>query len=549
MAATPDGLPMYLALDWIERHCVVPDGFRRGKQFRLYNYQGEYLKDFYTVRRKAQWDPANPVKAPAFVYRRAMQVGPQKLGKDPRECCQVCLEGVGPALFAGFAGPDEGYVCRDHGCRCGWEYPYDLGEPMGMRWPTPLIQITAVSEAQTDNTYNALRPMIDLGPLSDLITHTGEEIIRLPDGGVIERTTSSAPSRLGQPLTFASQGEVGLYTQRNDMIQVAETQRRNLAGMGGRSSATTNAWDPAENSYAQMTLKSAGEIDDILVQFTRPPATLHFTDRRERRKILHLVYPPDTLRENGGHVDLDAIEAEAVELLATDVPQATRFFGNGLIKGAGFAFDVELFKGLAVKRPHPVPERALVTLGFDGSRNRDHSALIATEVASGYQWPLGIWRPEDHKGQIPADLITAAVVMAFETFDVWRLYCDPPYWETTVAEWAGTYGKERVVEWWTNRPRPMGYAVRSWHEAQKTGDLSHCPEAEALCKLFSLHVGNAMRKETGYRDDTGALWYVEKDGMNSPNKIDSVPAAVLSWEARNDAITAGALEVVDWAMV
>jgi hypothetical protein len=37
---------------------------------------------------------------------------------------------------------------------------------MGMAWSTPLIQLTAASEEQTENIYDALRPMIELGPLS-----------------------------------------------------------------------------------------------------------------------------------------------------------------------------------------------------------------------------------------------------------------------------------------------------------------------------------------------------------------------------------------------
>jgi putative lipoic acid-binding regulatory protein len=44
-------------------------------------------------------------------------------------------------------------------------YEYEPGEAMGQAWPTPLIQITATSEEQTDNIYDALRPMIELGPL------------------------------------------------------------------------------------------------------------------------------------------------------------------------------------------------------------------------------------------------------------------------------------------------------------------------------------------------------------------------------------------------
>lgn len=538
---------MAVVPSWIEAHCIVPDGFRKGQPFRLYDYQLRYLMNFYFVRDDAVWDPVNPIKAPAFVYRRGMLVGPQKLGKNPLIATQVCVEGVGPALFAGWAGKDNGYSCREHGCRCGWEYSYDPGEPMGMAWPTPLIQITAFSEDQTANTYGALRPMIDEGPLSDLIPKTGEEFIRLPGRGRIDTVTSSAQSRLGQPLTFAPQDEVALYTPRTGMVKLADTQYRGLAGMGGRASLTTNAWDPAEQSVAQQQFTSPAL--DIYRQFTRPPVTLSYTDKRERRKIHHIVYEKDTLRENGGHVDLNSIEAEAVDLLTRDAPQAMRYFGNQLVKGGGRAFDPAIWAGLAVKRAKVVPDGALITLGFDGSRLWDATALVATEVASGYQWPLGIWqRPEKAETwAVPTAEVDAAVRKAFKKWNVWRMYADPPYWESNISTWAGDLigddGKPRVIEWWTNAPKKVSYALRSWAEAQRTAEVSHCALDTALCPLFSTHIANATRKETGFRDDGGVLWIIEKDAPNSPDKIDAAMAALLSWEARNDAIASGALNV------
>jgi hypothetical protein len=534
---------------WIEAHCVVPDGFRAGAPFKMYGFQHLYVRNFYLVRGDTPWVPDAPILAPAFVYRTGLIVGPQKLGKDPMVAAQICLEGVGPALFGGWAGTDDGYACADHGCRCGWEYEYDPGEPKGMPWPTPRIQITAISEDQTDNTYGALRPMIDNGPLHDLIPKTGEEFIRLPGGTEcwIRTVTASAPSRLGNPITFASQGEVGLWTKRNGMVKLASTQGRGLAGMSGRSSANTNAWDPTEESVAQIRWES--KSTDIYRQFTQPPAGLSFTNKAERRKLFRIVYPADVRRENGGHIDLDAIDAEAVDLMAQNAPEAERFFGNRLVQGAGKAFDLERFKAIAVKRPKVVPERALVTLGFDGSKTRDHTALIATEVAGGYQWPLGIWRPEDHDGEIPAELVSAAVDQCFEYFDVWRLYGDPFFWEDTIAGWSGKYGKDRVAEWPTNRPRTMALAIRSWAEAQRSGALSHCAASDPFCERFTEHVGNAVKKETGYRDDDGNLWVAEKDRKGSSNKIDSVPAAVLSWEARNDAIAAGALNLEEFTSI
>lgn len=538
-----DAAPLYVGLDWIERHCVVPDGFRKGEPFRLYQWQLVYLSEFYRVRGEAVWNAENPMLATAFTYRRGLLVGPQKLGKNPLIAAQVCLEGVGPALFAGWAGKDDGWSCREHGCRCGWEYAYQEGEPMGMSWPTPLIQITAFSEESTDNTYDALRPMIDDGPLHDLIPKTGEEFIRLPGGGRIDTVTSSAMSRLGQRVTFVPQDEVGIWTPRNGMTKVADTQWRGLAGMGGRASLTSNAWDPGERSVAQQQYESASP--DVYRQFTQPPKNLSYTNKRERHKIHQAVYPPEVRREAGGHLDLDGIEAEAAELVVRDEAQAARFFGNMLVQGAGKAFDVDRWRALAVKE-RIIEPKALITLGFDGSRLWDATSLIATDILSGYQWPLGIWqRPLNAETwEVPTDQVEAVWTTAFERYTVIRAYCDPPYWESWVAGWAARWGKERVSEWWTARPKAMAYAIRSWSEAQRTGELSHCPLDSEFCGLFTAHVGNAIRRETGYRDDQGYLWTVEKDGQNSTNKIDSVPAAVLSWEARNDAIAAGALNVV-----
>lgn len=533
---------------WIERHCVIPDGFRAGAPFKLYTDQLMYFGAFYTVRGDVEYDPINPILAPAFRYRRGLRVAPQKEGKSPASAAHVCLEGVGPSVFAGRAGQDDGYACIDHGCGCGWEYPYEPGEPMGMLRPTPNIQLVAVSEDQTDNIYRALRPMIEKGPLRFMMPKTGEDFIRLPGDGLVETVTSNALSRLGARVTFVVETEVGLYTKRNGMSNVADTLHRNLAGMSARASQETNAWDPAQHSTAQREyeLAKSGKVDDVYVQFVEPPKSLSFANKAERRKIYRLIYPLDTRREHGGHVDLDAIEAEAVAMIEHDPAQAERFFGNGLVSGAGHAFDIDRWKAIAAKREHVVPPGALITIGFDGSRRWDHASLIATELASGYQWPLGIWRPEDHPGhEIPGSVVTAVLDDAMERFDVWRVYADPPYWEDTIAGWAGRWGKERVLEWWTNRPKAMAYALRSWEEAQRTGAMSHCAEKHPLCALFSEHVGNAYRSETGYRDDGGVLWVATKDRDGSPNKMDSVPAGALSWEARNDAIAAGALNIED----
>lgn len=317
----------FLVADWIEAHCPVPDGFRQGAELKMYDWQLRCTVNHYRIRPEARVGQL----APAFHNRRSQVVAPQKTGKGPWAASIICAEGAGPVVFAGFAGKDDGYACSDHGCGCGWEIPLRPGQPMGRSWPTPLIQLLATSEDQTDNTYRPFQAMVKLGPLSDLM-RVGEQFTRIGEDGRIEVVTSSALGRLGNPITFAVHDETGTYTQRNGMLRVAAVMRRGAAGMGGRILETTNAWDPAEDSTAQRTAESSAT--DLFRFHRLPPANLSYRDKRDRRKIHRFVYSGSTVQD-GGHVDLDSIEAEAAELLEKDPEQAERFFGNKLVQGQG----------------------------------------------------------------------------------------------------------------------------------------------------------------------------------------------------------------------
>lgn len=527
---------MLVVPEWIEAHCVVPDGFKAGDPFSLYTYQLLYFARFYLVRGSAEQDLANPVLGPAFVHRRGILVGPQKLGKGPHTAAHVCLEGVGPALFAGWAGTDDGYACSDWGCRCGWEYAYEPGEPMGMPWPTPLIQITATSEDQTENIYDALRPMIEQGPLGDLIPKTGEEFIRLPGGGRIDTVTASATSRLGNRITFAAQDEVGLWTRLNKMQKVADTQYRNLAGMGGRASLTTNMWDPTEKSVAQTEFESTDT--DIYRQCTRPPRNLRYDRPADRRKIHRIVYPPDCLRENGGHVSLESIEAEAMSMFKKDPAQAARFFGNVPAVSGGKAVDIDAWaaKGTGVK-----PDLgARIGVGFDGSISNDSTYLVGC-TADGVVFELKRWeRPlvggkPDKSWRVPRTEVDAEVAKAFERYDVGRMFGDPPKWETELEGWADRFrlpdGKkeerERVLAFDTNKPARFAPAVDRFVTGIVEGNLTHCND-ERLTEHVLAPVKKMLRS-TADTDDGRQLFTLEKPEDGS--KIDGCIAAVLAYEA------------------
>lgn len=354
-----------LADAWIMRHCRVPDGFARGKQMKLADWQFWVCANRYRIREDAVFvDPALvgelleaiaageyddeisnddlPLLNQAFFYRRTLIVAPQKTGKGPLSACFVAFEACGPSVFAGWAGAGDVYRCSDGGCDCGWEYEYLPGEAKGMRHPSPLIQITAVSEDAADNIYRPLKGMVKLGPLKKLLA-VREGFIRvlgLSDDEDLDRidvVTSSANSRLGNPISDAEQDEVGLWTAANKMLGVSGNQNRGAAGMGGRTHCTTNAWDPTANSYAQQTYESGSP--DVFVFYRNPDLEpslrdkdgkpLSFRTKAGRRKILEWVY------QGSWWVNLDSIEGEAVALMETDPTQAERFFGNRLVQGGG----------------------------------------------------------------------------------------------------------------------------------------------------------------------------------------------------------------------
>lgn len=527
--------PLYVALAWVEAHCVVPDGFERGRPFTLTPEQGAFLANHYDVRADAELGQL----APAFTYRRSQLVRSQKWGKSPLAAAMICLEAVGPALFAGWADGGETWDCRDYGCGCGWIYTYEPSEPMGRPWPTPLIQVTATSEEQTDNIYDALRPMIEYGALAEVIPKTGEEFIRLPGGGRIDVVTSSAKSRLGQRVTFVPQDETGIWLPSSGMVKVAEIQRRGLAGMGGRAVEFTNAWDPSEDSVAQRTAES--RATDVYRDHASAPLSLSYTDKRERRKIHRLVYGDSVKTRSGGWVDLDAIEAEAAELLEKDPAQAERFFGNRIVAGSdAWWSQQQIAAWVALAEPVDVPKRAKITLGFDGSQYDDWTVIRARWLNPPSGKPYGFtptfmddkptwWNPAETGGEVPRGEVNAAIEEIFDRYDVVRMYADPELWQSELDAWIARYGEKRVLPWPTYRTRQMAAALERLTTDTAAGTYTHDGS-----DILRLHLANARK----VRRPGGIAIGKPADHQ----KIDMVIADALAGEAAGDVVAAGLLK-------
>jgi hypothetical protein len=522
---------LWIVPSWIEAHCVIPDGFRKGQSFEMYDWQLWCTVNHYRVRPDAKQapDPDNPIRAAAFRNRRSQVVAPQKTGKGPWSAAIICGEAVGPVLFLDWASGGEEYRCSEHGCDCGWSYVYAPGEPMGRPWPTPLIQLMATSEDQVDNVYRPLQSMIRSGPLAEQMK-IRESFIRLPNDGRIDPVTSSAMSRLGNPTTFALQDETGLYTKSNKLHAVADTMRRSLAGMSGRAMETTNCWDPAENSTAQQTYES--RMTDLFKFYRKPPADLSYRNKVERRRIHRFNY------DGSSHVELDSIEAEAAEMMERDPGQAERFFGNRLVAGLNAYLDEDrIARWEAREVLRAAPTSGPVCLAFDGSDSDDWSSIRA-ETMDGWQFtPLvgpdarpSVWNPAEFGGRIPRGEVDAAVDELFGRFDVVRMYCDPPDWSTEVENWALRYG-EAVVAWPTYRVTQMHAVLERFLTDLSTGRLTHDG-----CPIAATHLQNARKIAKA-----GQKYLLGKPTQHQ--KIDHAMTSTLVHEAVCDALAAGWTDV------
>jgi len=415
------------------------------------------------------------------------------------------------------------------------------GEPIGGPVTDPYIPMVAYTEEQSDElAYTALKVVLEEGPLRHDFDIGLDRILRLKGDGIAQSLAGSPNARDGARTTFAHYDETHRWVlpRLKDAFKVMQANLPKRKMADAWSLETTTAFEPGLGSVAEGTMEyaqavTAGSVTDVSLFF------------------FHRYASDDHDMQTADGFEAAVIEASGPSASWRDIPAIVslwkdptsdrayleRVYCNRLVRGSSQAFDVGLWK--ALRKDATIADGAAIALGFDGAMFHDSTGLVATDIATGYQWVVGAWErpPNVAEWQVPTAEVDALVEATFQRFSVQRMYADPPYWQAWIAKWAGTeWGKDRVLEWWTNRPKPMTYALNAFDTAIREGRISHDGDAR-----FARHIGNARRKDLpGWRDEQGKpLWLIQKERPDSPHKIDLAMAATLSWEARMDAISAG----------
>jgi phage terminase large subunit-like protein len=171
-----------------------------------------------------------------------------------------------------------------------------------------------------------------------------------------------------------------------------------------------------------------------------------------------------------------------------------------------------------------------ITIGFDGARTGDATALVGCRIADGLVELLGVWEAPDDLPQweVPASEVDALLGSVMERFKVLRGYFDPPLWRSEIDGWAREFGDKPVERFETSRSRMYG-AIERFRTDVATGRLTHSGDV-----TLTRHVLNCQTREA-----RGGGYLLQKERSSSKHKIDAAVAAVLAYEARAAVLAAG----------
>lgn len=496
----------FTVLDWLS--AWLPSPLDETEPLVLTDEQARYTLRWFRI------DPERGV----FVNRRGYLRLAKGKGKSPYAAALAIAELAGPVRFD------------------GWDAD---GEPVARPWgeggdPAPWVQVAAVSEDQTANTYDEIYAFLRAndGQAADALgVDLGITRLFLKDRrGRLEPVTSAQQTREGQRVTFSVMDEQHLWLPSRGGPKLDRVIRRNAAKMDGRTLATTNAYIPGEDSVAERTEKALQEGTPGILPWIRegPEVDPKVDDDETLRQAFAEAYG------DAWWVNLDRLVQEARDP-DTPVEDVLRFNLNRIVKGIGRAVDPDQWRALASQDGLEEviwqdatallpPKGTAIGVGFDGSETDDHTVIVGTTFEGYHQFVLGHWDPTQYPGgQVPRLQVDELVAGIFDRFRVGRMHCDEARWKTDIERWSRRYGEKTVlgfpqlVSW-------MGPATDRWITAIEQGDLHHSGD-----RRLSRQVLNAHRKVSS-RSYHGRKWPILTKAEYH-RKIDLAVAAVMSLDA------------------
>lgn len=499
-------------LGWTAEWLRQPDGPAAGERWRYTAEQARFVLWWYAV------DAAG-----RFVYRYGMLRRVKGWGKDPVGATLCAVEFVGPCRFG------------------GWDA---AGDPVAVPHPAPWVLTAAVSKDQTRNTMTLFPALFSAAAVDRYGIDLGKEIVYADHGRArLEAVTSSPRALEGPRSTFTLKNETQHWLRNNEGHAMAAVIARNATKSrdgSARILAISNAHEPGEDSDAEHDYEAWQAIDagrtraaGVLYDSLEAPPSVVLTDEGSLRAGLRAA------RGDSEWLDEDRHVAEIYDP-RNAASSSRRFYLNQIVAAEDAWVAPHEWDRLA-DATLVLADGDLVALGFDGSKSDDHSALVATRIGDGAWFTLGVWDPEQYRGEAPRDLIDAAVLAARERYDVVAFFSDLHPWESYVDKWANDFSVSRrrsersalCVKATTDHPVAWDMRTRQKEFTTEGAERMFDEIVEGVFAhdghpAVRAHVHNARRRPNQWGVTFG------KEHRESARKVDALSAGILSRMARRD---------------
>ncbi|MFI5802967.1 hypothetical protein [Streptomyces sp. NPDC051561] len=400
----------------------------------------------------------------------------------------------------------------------------------------PVVQIGATALDQCEQTIDFIRGMLSESPAeSEYGLEIGKSVIQFKSGkpGSIKPKATAGRTNEGNRPTFCVMDECHHWVGSTGGPEFFQTLKRNIektAKAGSRWISTTNAYNPNEDSVAQIIhesdMVSKGYwLYDCLEGAVSPE---ELRDEAKVRAALTEAYG------DASWADIDGLTRTVLYDRTTPDSTYLRFFFNAIAESSdGWMSKSEW--DACFSEDNPIQDGDLIAVGFDGSIRGDATGLVGVRLRDAKCFVIGVWeRPKNAHDDWEVDVLSveAAVADTFRKYRVAWMYCDPPYWQENIGRWALEHGDDTVFEFWTNKPLRMVQATERFRTAAMVGDLKHDGDYR-----LTRHVLNAVTREV----PQGLM--IQKDSPRSRRKIDLAVCGILAIEARADAIADGRMTI------
>jgi len=481
----------------MERNLVHAEGDSYGQPFRLRTWERGVLDRIYELRPDGRRR-----------YRRVLLGLPKGSGKSELAAAIGCAELDGLVVCAGFD---------------------DQGRPLGQRRLSPDVPIAAASLEQANHVFGAAKTMVTQGGLRTRCHPFDLEIQLKRRPGSLYRVAAVAGANDGGKHSCFIADEVHEWMAGLERVHLVLSNNCEKRADSWELNISTAGWDRTSllgKLYDHGLRVAAGEEadDEFLMIWHEAPKDCDLSTPAAVDAAVRSAYPAGA----------DYVPLANIVRRFREIPEHEfrRYYLNQWTAAPTHWIPADVW-ALQARPATVVPTGTRIAVGFDGSYNRDSTALMGCTLDTpAHLFVLGCWERPGHAPKdwtVPRAEVLARIDQVLADYQVVGFGADDTFGRIWSMDLEALAQKGvAIVEWPTRSQARMAPAAGAFYGALKDGRLTHDGDAR-----LTAHVAHCVTK--------GTRWGLVpvKESQDSPRRIDLAIAAVIAYDVAGRHRSAG----------